>query len=108
MNAAANVALIAAAQQQAASAKAITDQLHKANAYGAAAAVPLDLSLKMSDKMLQQLIDKGHVRAAGGELYWLDREAVERSKANATRWSLIAIAFLLSLGASLLALLLTR
>lgn len=104
-NPALNAALIAAAQQQAAASKLITDPLKQAGATNARAAIPLDLSAKGSDKALAALIKKGHVRAAGGGRYWLDEAAVARSTAAGTRAALILLAFLISLGASLLALL---
>ena len=104
VNVAGNAALIAAAQQQALSEKALIDQLRKAEATNVRAARSLDLSAKGADKVLEGLIKRGHVREAGGGTYWLDDEAIARGKAAGVRFSLILIAFLLSATASLLAL----
>jgi hypothetical protein len=104
VNPAVNIALIAAAQQQALSTKAVFDQLKKAAAFAPRSAVTLDLSVKGSGKMLDDLVKRGHVREVGGGRFWLDQEAVARSKAAASRVGLILCAFLLSVGASLLAL----
>ena len=105
-NVAFNTALIAAAQQQALTATHIINPLRKAGATSARHAIPLDLSAKGAPKLLEQLTKRGHVRPACGECYWLDEAAVARSKAAATRVALIVIAFLLSVTASLGALLL--
>ncbi|WP_300973620.1 hypothetical protein [Sphingomonas sp. LHG3406-1] len=106
-NPAINAALIAAAQQQAASARLITDPLKKARATNSRAAIPLDLSAKGTKEMLDYLVKRGDVRDSGGGRYWIDEEAIARSKASATRFSLILIVFLLSVGASLWALVLS-
>lgn len=103
-NPAINVALIAAAQSQALSAKALTDQLKKAGATNVRAAAPLDLSVKGSEKVLESLVRRGHIREAGGALYWLDEDAIARGKSAGVRVTLILLAFLLSAGLSLLAL----
>jgi hypothetical protein len=103
-NAAINAAVLAAAaQQQALTAKAIIDPLKKAQAFTSRQAIPLDLSAKGTDKLLRQLVERGHVREAGDGRYWLDREEVERSKAAAVRGGWILAAFLLSVTASLIA-----
>jgi hypothetical protein len=103
-NPAINIALIAAAQQQAQTGKALTDQLKTAGATHVRAARPLDLSVKGSDAMLAYLVKRGHIREAGGGTYWLDEDAIARSTATGTRVALVLLAFLLSAGASLLAL----
>ena len=103
-NAAINVAVMAAAQQQAQIEKALTDQLKEARAVHLRAARPLDLSAKGSDKALAGLVRKGFVREAGGGTYWLDEEAIAHAKRAGVRVALILLAFLLSLGASLIAL----
>lgn len=102
-NPAVNVALIAAAQAQAQSTKLIFDQLLTAGAIGPKQATRLKLE-KGGDKMLAYLVRRGHVREAGGGRYWLDKEAVARSKARGIWVALILLAFLISGGASLLAL----
>jgi len=107
-NPALNAAVIAAAQEQAASAKAIKDQLTKAGATSPRSPTSLDLSINGSGKMLEYMVKQGHVRDAGGGRYWLDEEAVARSTANSKRVALIVAVFLLSLAASLWAILLNR
>lgn len=104
-NVAINGALIAAVQQQAAVAKLIIEPLKRAGALNAHGAVTLDLSAKGADKALAGLVKLGHVHAAGEGRYWLDEAAIARSNAAGTRAALIMIAFLLSLAASLIALL---
>lgn len=104
-NPAVNVALIAAAQKQAKAAEAITEQLGKAGATNARAATTLDLGEAGSEKILEWLIARGHVREAGGGRYWLDKDAVAQSKSRGSRFALILLAFLLSAGASLAAIL---
>lgn len=104
-NAAINAAILAAAaQQQALTAKAILDPLKEAEAFTAREAVALDLSAKGTDKLLAQLVERGHVREAGAGRYWLDREEIERTRAAAVRAGWIAAAALLSITASLIAL----
>jgi hypothetical protein len=103
-NAAINVAIMAAAQQQAAGEQVIIDQLRTARAVNARAARPVDLSTKGSDKFLKALLKKGHVRPAGGGSYWLDEEEISRTTAAAGRIALLVLAFVVSAGASLLAL----
>jgi hypothetical protein len=104
-NAAINAALIAAAaEQQALTAKAILDPLKEAGAFTARKAITLDLSAKGTDKLLAQLVKRGHVRESGAGRYWLDREEVERSKAAAGRAGWIITAVMLSITASLIAL----
>lgn len=104
-NPAINAALIAAAaQQQALTNTHITGPLKKAGATSARTAIPLDLSAKGTDKLLAGLVKRGHVRAAGAGRYWLDEAAVANSKAAGTRAALIIIAVLLSITASLVAL----
>lgn len=103
-NPAINAALLVAAQQQAQSAKALTDQLVKARALSARTAIPLELSAKGSGTMLQWLVKRGHIREAGGGRYWLDEEAISAAKSRGLRVALILSAFALSAGASLLAL----
>lgn len=102
-NPAVNIALIAAAQKQAESTKVIFSQLMSAGATSQQSAVRLKLD-KGSDNMLAYLLRRGHVREAGGARYWLDKEAVARSKARGIWVALILAAFLVSGGASLLAL----
>lgn len=102
-NPAINAALIAAAAKQAEAGKSITEQLKKAGARNARSAVPVDLSVSGSDTMLAYYEKHGHVRAAGGGRYWLDEEAIARSNAAAVKVVLIALAFLLSVAASLIA-----
>jgi hypothetical protein len=103
-NPAINAALVAAAQQQVLAATHITGPLTKAGATSSRVAIPLDLSAKGADKLLAQLVGRGHVRDAGGGRYWLDEAAVASTKAEGQRAALILLAFLLSLGASLWAL----
>jgi hypothetical protein len=97
-----NAALIAAAaHQQAETAKLITDPLRKAGATGPRSAIELDLSAKGASKLLDGLVKRGHVRAAGGGRYWLDEAAIAKSKAAGNRAALIILAFTISLAASL-------
>lgn len=103
-NAAINVAIMAAAQQQAQTEKVITDQLKHARAVHLRAARPLDLSAKGSDKALVGLVRQGFVREAGGGTYWLDEEAIARAKSAGVRVALILLAFLVSATVSLVAL----
>jgi hypothetical protein len=104
VNPAFNAALIAAAQQQALTATHVTGPLMKAGATSSRTATTLDLSAKGADKLLAQLVQRGHVRGAGAGRYWLDEAAVASTKAAGQRLALILLAFLLSLGASLWAL----
>jgi hypothetical protein len=104
MTNAAITAAIIASQQQAHAQAQITTPLKKAGATSSRAAIPLDLTAKGADKSLVALVKQGHVRAAGGDRYWLDEEAIAKAKASATRGALIAVAFLLSAVASLWAL----
>lgn len=107
-NPAINAALIAvAAQQQALTDAHITGPLKKGRATSVRTAIPLDLSAKGIDKLLAALVKRGHVRSAGDGRYWLDEAAVAESKARGTRVALIVIAVLLSITASLLALVVT-
>lgn len=101
-----NAALIVAAQQQQLAAAHITDPLRKGGAISAQTAITLDLSAKGADKLLAGLLKRGHVRAAGDGRYWLDEGALARSQSAGVRVVLIIIAFLLSVTASLAALLL--
>lgn len=104
-NPAINAALIAvAAQQQALSDAHITGPLKKARATSARTAIPLDLSAKGTDKLLAAMVKRGHVRSAGAGRYWLDEAAVAESKARGTKTALIIIIVLLSVTASLVAL----
>jgi hypothetical protein len=102
VNPAINVAVMAA-QQQAKATKVIFDQLLTAGATSQRAATKLKLG-KGDDKMLAYLVRRGHVREAGGGRYWLDKEAVARTKARGVWVALILTALLVSGGASLLAL----
>ncbi|UUR07618.1 hypothetical protein [Sphingomonas glaciei] len=105
VNPAINAALIAAAaQQQALTDTHITGPLRKGGATSARTAIPLDLSAKGTDKLLAGLIKRGQVRSAGAGRYWLDETAVASAKARGTRVALIVIAVLLSITASLVAL----
>jgi hypothetical protein len=102
-NAAINAAIMAAAQQQAKLEKGLVDQLKEARALGPRSARALDLTPEGSDKVLESLVQAGHVREAGGGRYWLDEEAMAATKATANRVGLIVVAFLLSVTASLIA-----
>jgi hypothetical protein len=99
-----NAALMVAAQQQALAATHITDPLRKSGATSPRAATTLNLSAKGTDKLLAELVKRGHVRTVGGGRYWLDEAAIARTKAAGKRVALILIVFLLSVTASLLAL----
>lgn len=103
-----NAALLAAAHQQALLATAITDQLKKAGAISPGTSAALDLSLKGSGTLLEQLVERGHVRVGGDGRYWLDQEAIRQARAKGLRLGLIAAAFLLSVAASLVAVLVSR
>ena len=104
-NPAINAALIAvAAQQQALTDAHITGPLRKGSATSARTAIPLDLSAKGTDKLLAAMVKRGHVRSAGAGRYWLDEAAVAESKARGTKTALIIIVVLLSVTASLVAL----
>lgn len=104
VNPAINAALIAAAaKQQEMTAKHVTTPLKQAGATSPRTAIPLDLSAKGSDKLLPGLVKRGHVRSAANNRYWLDEGAIARSHAAGKRAALIAIVFLLSVTASLLA-----
>ena len=105
VNPAINAALIVAAQQQALTATHVTAPLKAAGATSARKAVPLDLSAKGADKFLAALVKQGHVHAVGDGRYWLDEAAVARSHKAGARIALIIIAFLISVTASLVALL---
>jgi hypothetical protein len=98
-NAAITAALIASQQQALAQAQ-VTTPLKQAGATSSRTAIPLDLTADGADKLLAALVKQGHVRAAGGNRYWLDEEAIARSKASASRGALILLAFLLSAAAS--------
>ncbi len=101
-----NAALIAAAAaQQALTEQHVTTPLKTAGATSARSATILDLSAKGADKLLAALVKRGHVRATGDGRYWLDEAAIKRSQAAGLRIALIIIAFLLSVTASLVALL---
>lgn len=102
-NAAISAAMIAAAQQEAGT-KAILAQLEQERATNARRAIKIDLSTKGSDAIMAKLVKYGHVKDVGGGRYWLDTDAVERSKANAGRVAMILLAFVVSVGASILAL----
>ena len=105
-NAGINAALIAvAAQQQALTDEQIINPLKQAGATSPRKAIRLDLSAKGSDKLLAGLVKHGHVRSAGDGRYWLDEAAIARTNASAGRVALIIVAFLLSVTASLIALL---
>jgi hypothetical protein len=103
-NPAINIALIAAAQQQALNEKALLDQLRKAGATGPRQAAPLDLSVKGSDQLLEGLLKRNHVRSSGGGLYWLDEEAIANATARTRSAGLIVLVALISVTASLIAL----
>ena len=105
-NAAINVALVAAAQQQAQKEQALLNQLKDAGALSPRRAIELDLSAKGSDQLLKALAKRTYVRDAGGGRYWLDQDAEAAFKAKAKNVSLIVIAALLSITASMLALVL--
>ncbi|GAA4023257.1 hypothetical protein GCM10022280_24950 [Sphingomonas swuensis] len=105
VNAAINPAIIAAAQQAALSGKAIADQLLKGRAIDRRSAIPLDLSEKGSAEALAYLVKREQVREAGNGRYWLDQDAMARSRANSIRWVAIIAIFLFSVAASLVALL---
>lgn len=107
-NAAINAALIAAAAQAQATSDAVLKQLRDAAAVRPGAAIKLDLAAKGSDAALNAFMKNGSVIDAGSGRYWLDEEAVARAKASANRAALILLAFLLSAGLSLIALLASR
>ncbi len=107
MNAAAFTAAIAAAKQQELS-DAISNQLLAASAITARTATTLDTAAEGSAAALEQMIASGHVRDVGNKRYWLDQSAVARTKASAGRAAWIALAFLVSAGLSLVALLASR
>ena len=106
-NAGINAALIAAAAQHSAS-DDLTKLLRAKGATSARTAVPLDLSASGAAATLQSLIKQGYIREAGGGRYWLDEEHVVRAKAAAGRFFMILLAFMISLGASLWAISLSR
>lgn len=108
VNPAINAAIIAAAGQQADAGKAILSQLREAGARTVRTAIPLDLSVKGSEAILAHLIKRGQVRDAGGRRYWIDEEAIARTKAAGIKASLIIAAFALSAAASLMAIAATR
>ncbi len=103
-NAGINAALIAAAAQQHSN-DDLTKQLKAKGATSARTASPLDLSASGTSATLRSLIKQGYVRDAGGGRYWLDEARVARASAAAGKFFLILLAFLLSAGASLVALL---
>lgn len=107
VNPAINAALIAAAaQQQALTEQHVLNPLKAAGATSPRNATTLDLSAKGADKLLASLVKRGYVRATGEGRYWLDEAAMKRAQAAGLRVALIVIAFLLSVTASLVALLL--
>jgi hypothetical protein len=103
-NPAINVALLAAAAQQHQSSDDLTKQLRAKGATSPRSPAALDLSASGAKSTLQSLIKQGYIREAGDGRYWLDEEQFARSKAAAGRFFLILLAFLLSAGASVLAL----
>jgi hypothetical protein len=105
INPALNAALIAAANKQPASSAAILARLRKAGATSRASAAAPDLSGKGAEAVLRKLVEKGHLRAAGGGLYWIEVERVASSQATARQFGLVLLVFLVSAGASAVALL---
>lgn len=103
MNPAITAAIISASQQQA-SGTALLAQLKKAGATSPAKAIAPDLSAKGADKVLAKLIADGIIRTANGRVF-LDRDRFAERQAGARNAALVLIAFLLSAGASLVALL---
>ena len=105
-NPAINAALIAAAaQQQALTDQHILDPLKAAKATSPRSATTLDLSAKGTDKLLASLVKRGYVRATGDGRYWLDEAAMKRAQTAGFRILLIVLAVLISVSASLIALL---
>ncbi|GLR48163.1 hypothetical protein [Sphingomonas astaxanthinifaciens] len=104
MNPAITAALAAANKQQASSAELLA-QMKKAGAHSKATAIAPDLSAKGADKVLRKLVEDGYLRAAGDGRYFADRERVAENAATARNVALVMLAFLLSAGASLVALL---
>ena len=107
-NPAINVAIVAAAQQQAQTEKAILDPLRGAAATSPARAVTLNLSGKGSERALKSLMKRGYVRKVGNDRYWIDEGRIAEAKQSALRWTLITVAFLTAMLVSLAAILATR
>nr|WP_314442508.1 hypothetical protein [uncultured Sphingomonas sp.] len=105
-NPAINAALIAAAaQQQALTNQHVTGPLKAAGATSPRTATRLDLTAKGADKLLAALVKRGHVRSTGDGRYWLDEAAIAGSQSAGLHLALVIIVFLLSVTASLVALL---
>jgi hypothetical protein len=105
MNTNALTAAVLAANKHPVSSAELLAQFKKASAYSKASAMRPDLSASGAEKVLRKLIDDGYVRAAGNGLYWADGDRVARNQALARQVALVLLAFLLSAGASLVALL---
>ncbi|GAA4034483.1 hypothetical protein GCM10022281_13260 [Sphingomonas rosea] len=98
-------AIINAANAGQASSSGVLADLKKKGAVNAKTAAAPDLSLKGADKVVRALADKGLLRSAGEGRYWIDQDAVAAANSRATYMALIVVAFLLSAGASLVAIL---
>ncbi len=98
-------AVLAAAAQKSSGIIAPPDQLRKAGATNARAAIELDLKAEGSRAILDQYLKLGHIRPAGFGRYWLDEASVARDHAKGARLLMILVIFLISAGFSLWALL---
>ena len=105
MNAAVNAALIAAAAAKEEAANAVRAKFAEAKAFGPATAIVPDIESPEQQSAIDELQGLGIVRALGGGRYYLDRDRQAERKAQQGRIALIVLAGLVSLLASVVALL---